>query len=216
MANRMQIPFAVETFEELSGKKVAVPVVGASITITNRETSSAASVFETEAGGSTIIPTTDANGRIVGWLEENPYNIVATGGTPAIAPTSFAWDAVTGKGVGRIGIKAVKTIDLEEEAVTTEKIAPKAVTDAKVATNRALVTTNNSYVNKTFTKAEIEAGIEPSSSRMAIVVVKLLAITSIGGVAVLIGENTPFLVPPGQKWKSNPAGASYETWTLLL
>lgn len=69
------------------------------------------------------------------------------------------------------------------------------------------------YVVKSFTKAEAEAGVEPSATRMAAVVVGNAAGTfSIGGVTIP-GLQSTYLVPPGQKWKSTQA---QEVATLLL
>jgi hypothetical protein len=58
-----------------------------------------------------------------------------------------------------------------------------------------------------YTKAEAEAGVEPSSSRMAFIRFNLeLKTLTIGGV--LIGDTPALgtvLVPPGQKWKGTTA-----------
>ena len=63
------------------------------------------------------------------------------------------------------------------------------------------------YVTKIFTKAEAEAGVEPSATRMAFVI---LAPTSeseifVGGELITLNSGKipwPLLVPPGQKWKT--------------
>lgn len=100
MVARIQIPFAVETQVEISAQKVVAPVVGATITVKNRETKAPVSIFAAETGASTIpSPVTDENGNIPGWLEEGSYIITVSGGSPAISPVEKPWDAVSGEGV---------------------------------------------------------------------------------------------------------------------
>lgn len=114
---RVQIPFAVETEAEVSTTKVVVPVVGATVTVANRETSESVSVFAAETGGSVISsPITDAHGNIPGWLTAGPYTLTISGGTPSIAPINTAWDAVSGR-AGSIG-----TPLLAESAVSLTKL----------------------------------------------------------------------------------------------
>ena len=90
-ANRVQFPFVVDTVEEnpeSSGKFVSRPVVGASVTIENRVTAKPATVYGTETEPGAIVPTTDTNGKITGWIEEGAYKITVTGGKPFIAVTT--------------------------------------------------------------------------------------------------------------------------------
>lgn len=70
---------------------------------------------------------------------------------------------------------------------------------------------------KAYSEAEAVAGVAPSATRMAYVVFKGgSGSLEIGGVKMLNlsgGVVTMYLIPPGQKWKSN---AALETQTLLL
>lgn len=120
MANRISIPFVVDTLEENpveSGKFVSRPVVGASVTITNRVSEAAVTVYGTEKEPGAIVPTTDSNGRINGWVEEGAYTIKVTGGKPFIAATTYNWDALSGRGIenGRIGLESVWKDDLRKD-----------------------------------------------------------------------------------------------------
>jgi len=68
---------------------------------------------------------------------------------------------------------------------------------------------------KSYSKAEAEAGVEPSATRAATVVFTSVASLTIGGVAMGGGgaAYVPYPVPPGQKWKLTVAT---EAQTLLL
>lgn len=120
MANRIQIPFVVDTLEENpseSGKFVSRPVVGASVTIKSRTSEGAVTVYGTEKEAGAIVPTTDSNGRINGWVEEGAYTITVTGGKPFIAATVYNWDALSGRGIenGRVGPESIWKGDLRKD-----------------------------------------------------------------------------------------------------
>lgn len=120
MANRIQIPFVVDTLEEnpsSSGKFVSRPVVEATVVVNSRVTGASVSVYATENGTSTIPPTTDANGRINGWLPEGAYLIEVSGGKPTIATTTYAWDALSGRGIedGRVGVESIWKASLRKD-----------------------------------------------------------------------------------------------------
>lgn len=118
--NRIQIPFVVDTLEENppeEGKLVSVPVVGATVVITSRTGGPTPVVYGTEKEVGAVVPTTDTNGRINGWLEEGAYTIRVTGGKPFIAATEYAWDALSGRGIEnpRIGSEVVWRKDLRKD-----------------------------------------------------------------------------------------------------
>lgn len=120
MANRIQIPFVVDTLEEnpeSSGKFVSRPVVGASVTIKSRTSEAAVTVYATEKEAGAIVPTTDSNGRINGWVEEGAYTITVTGGKPFIAATVYNWDALSGRGIEnpRVGAESIWKGDLRKD-----------------------------------------------------------------------------------------------------
>lgn len=121
MANRISIPFVVDTLEENpteSGKFVSRPVVGATVTVKSRISESPVTVYGTEKEAGAIVPTTDSNGRINGWVEEGSYTITVTGGKPFIATTTYAWDALSGRGIenGRVGAESIWRSDLRKDA----------------------------------------------------------------------------------------------------
>jgi microcystin-dependent protein len=120
MANRVAIPFVVDTLVEgleEDGKLFNTPVVGASVTIKSRTSEAAVTVYGTEKEAGAVVPTTDSNGRINGWVEEGAYSITVTGGKPFIAATTYAWDALSGRGIenGRVGAESIWKSDLRKD-----------------------------------------------------------------------------------------------------
>jgi microcystin-dependent protein len=118
MANRIELPFVVDCLVEISeGKFASTPVVGATVTIKRRTSELAVSVYETEKGEVAIVPTTDREGRIQGWVEEGAYTITVTGGIPYIAATEYAWDALSGRGIEnpRVGEGVIWRKDLRKD-----------------------------------------------------------------------------------------------------
>jgi hypothetical protein len=75
------------------------------------------------------------------------------------------------------------------------------------------------YAAKTFTKAEAEAGVEPSATRPATVAVAGLTeaeFVTVGGATAgmfTITASATVFVPPGAKWKTK---TSVTAWTILL
>jgi microcystin-dependent protein len=119
-ANRVQIPFVVDTLEEnpeSSGKFASRPVVGATVTIKSRTSESAVTVYGTEKEAGAIVPTTDSNGKINGWVEEGAYTITVTGGKPFIAATVYNWDTLSGRGIEnpRVGEGVIYRKDLRKD-----------------------------------------------------------------------------------------------------
>ncbi len=123
--NRIQLPFVVDTLEENpveSGKFVSRPVVGATVIIKHRDSEAAVVVSAVEGEESPIVPTTDSNGRINGWVEEGAYIITVSGGKPFIASQKMAWDALSGRGIenGRVGAESVWKGDLKKDTNTND------------------------------------------------------------------------------------------------
>ena len=115
--HRCQIPFVVDTLEENpegSGKLVSRPVVGATVVVENRVKAESVVVYAVEnpEESGTVVPTTDSNGRIHGWLKEGSYTIKVTGGTPYIAPTTIAFEALSGRGVEYTNVEAITLTEL--------------------------------------------------------------------------------------------------------
>lgn len=120
-ANRIEIPFVCDTLEEnpeSSGKFVSRPVVGATVIVKSRTSEASVTVYGTEKESAPVVPTTDTNGRINGWVEEGAYTITVTGGKPFIAATTYSWDALSGRGIenGRVGSESVWRSDLRKDA----------------------------------------------------------------------------------------------------
>lgn len=119
-ANRIQLPFVVDTLEENPegmGKFVSRPVVGATVTVKSRTSEASVTVYGTEKEAGAVVPTTDSNGRINGWVEEGAYTVTVTGGKPFIAATTYAWDALSGRGIenGRVGSESIWRADLRKD-----------------------------------------------------------------------------------------------------
>lgn len=111
MANtqRVQITIAFQ-YLNATGKLIPAPV-GTAVTVTDRNTLSAATVYTAATGGTTIVsPITDANGYVgngtlTGWVIEGSYTITCAavpGATPAYPGASVGWEAVRGDGVESI------------------------------------------------------------------------------------------------------------------
>jgi microcystin-dependent protein len=116
-ANRVQISFVCDTLVEADAHLVSAPVVGASVTIAKRTGGGPPTVYEKETGSGATVPTTDSNGRINGWVEEGAYTLTVTGGTPYIAATQYAWDALSGRGIehSRVGEGSIWRSDLRQD-----------------------------------------------------------------------------------------------------
>lgn len=83
-----------------------LPAVGASAQV-NIRNSVAATVFSGETGGTTVTNplTTDANGRIEGWVDEGSYDIVISGS--GITTYTQRFEANRGDGTTKIGDGAI-------------------------------------------------------------------------------------------------------------
>jgi hypothetical protein len=86
---RTEIPIVV--IDPATGNAVS----GASVTVVNRATSSNATIYAGETGGTTAANprTTDANGRLTGWVERGPYRLDITGSS--LTSYSKNWDSAT-------------------------------------------------------------------------------------------------------------------------
>lgn len=118
--NRIQLNFVVDTLVEdpsEDGKLFSTPVVGASVTIKSRTSEITPVIYGTEKEAGAVIPTTDSNGRINGWIEEGAYTITVTGGKPFIAKTEYNFDALSGRGIenGRVGSESIWRADLRKD-----------------------------------------------------------------------------------------------------
>jgi hypothetical protein len=136
---RVRIPLTVETHvsvkKEPSGAATVVEAVsGASISGTNRVTSAAAKFYSTETSETPVVsPVTDENGNIPYWIEEGAWTITAEGGTPSIAPVTYSFDALSGRGTSKIATGAVVGSMLANEAVGTAQLAKEGVVASKIA-----------------------------------------------------------------------------------
>jgi hypothetical protein len=123
MATRVEIPIVV-----LNDQSPYNPVAGASCTITDRSTAKTVTVFSDSGatnGELTQPLTSDAAGRISGWLPRGAYECTVT--VPGRTPYSEPFDAAPGKDGG------IDTAWIAGEAVTGEKIS-STVKDAAAAT----------------------------------------------------------------------------------
>jgi hypothetical protein len=112
---------------------------------------------------------------------------------------------------------AGKPASSEEPKVTTALSELQTILNGKIGTvnietGKALVATANNYsAIVTYTKAEAEAGVEPSTTRMAVVLLSEPKATNassvfVGGQQVgkigIASSSVTALVPAGQKWKT--------------
>ena len=84
---RTEIPFVV--IDPATGNAV----VGASLAVTARSTGLPSTIYAGEFGGTTVTNprTTDAFGRVTGWLERGSYNLTISGGS--LTTYVKAWDS---------------------------------------------------------------------------------------------------------------------------
>jgi len=108
--------------------------------------------------------------------------------------------------LAQVEVKA-KATKIETANITDKR--PRAVVP---------VASGQLYASHTYTKAQGEAGVEPSANRTAVVTLALSGSGSIsvGGESITVASGTTpwtVLVPPGQKWKTNQETVSN---TILL
>jgi hypothetical protein len=123
------------------------------------------------------------------------YSEGATGARPAAGQSNRFWkDTTTG-------------ILYHDTGAEWEQLIVAAQNGAHQAIN-----TGNAYTNKKYSKAEAEAGVKPSATRAALVVLSAsagLSAASVDGVEVVetggVWKNVTFLVRPGGTWKANEA-----------
>lgn len=121
--------------------RVAIPIVvldstgapksGASVTAKKRSDGTNATVYQNETGGTTVANpmSTDALGRVAGWLERGAYNLVVTGSgitgftepfdaAPAgDATLDSAWPAAGSIDATAIGTGAVTTAEILDATI---------------------------------------------------------------------------------------------------
>lgn len=119
------------------------------------------------------------------------------------------------KGAGATPVSSLVLAYILVPALATSIVA--ANIENVVSQMGLAIASGQKWVWKTYTKAEMEAGVEPSATRTA-QIAPTIAIASIGGVAVPPAATAaaPFLIPPGQKWKVAAPPATAEVGTLLL
>lgn len=88
------------------------PMVGASVLVSNRVGGAPATVYGAETGGGTLPNplTTDANGRIEGWVDPGSYNLQVSGA--GITTYTQPYEAVRGDGVTNISVGAIDIAQL--------------------------------------------------------------------------------------------------------
>jgi hypothetical protein len=158
---------------------------------------------QAKAGETFTLPAATTANQMIG-----VYNVVA--GTPIKVTTSggalIFGDFLTG----------VATIQLTVyQHVIFQSVGGNWLIIAGEPKNEA------AYASKGYSKAQVEAGVEPSASRRALVTI--LGVIASGEVVVTGGESTAskftttssatVLVPAGQKWKST---VEVTTGTILL
>lgn len=132
--SRVRIPLSIESHKTVSGTVCIVPVSGATIAGTNRVTAASCKFYTTETSETPVAsPVTDENGNIPYWVEEGAWNITVEGGSPSIAPVTYGWDGLSGRGTVKIAAGAVTSSMLANEAVGTAQLAKEGITTAKFA-----------------------------------------------------------------------------------
>lgn len=152
-------------------------VAAADVTVTLRS-GGAAPIYAGETGGTQLSNpvTTDANGRIPGWLDEGSYTVRVVGAT--ITTYTRALEVIRGDGVGKVAPGVVTNAHMVATSLTSAKILDSNVTGAKIA---ALQVTNAKLADDAASnRTLIDAGAdEPAFATDAVTTGKLadLAVT---------------------------------------
>lgn len=113
------------------------PVVGAAVTVTDRDTLNPATVYQAETGASTYTSVvTDSGGNVPGWVDPGSYKIqVASVGAFAGATVNF--EAVRGDGVTNLAANSVGSAQIQSGSVGLSALVA-AVAQALVPTGTVL------------------------------------------------------------------------------
>lgn len=162
-------------------------------------------LYVMEKEGSTLTLPTPTLNRMIGITCASSINAVKV-----TAVSGKIFSGLNQAGATTVEVTKAETIIVEATGANWVRIAGEEKPEAK-------------YVIKTYTKAEIEAGVEPSATRRAEVIIYppssgVFVFNGIGGVVTpVVPANTPFIVPPGQTWKGTVSlAATMEAATLLL
>ena len=114
-------------------------VNSAEVTIQTRPSGGSATVWDAETGGSPITQplSSDAQGRVTGWLDRGRYQAVIE--YPDTSTTTVYFDSTPGEDgaitAAWLGTGAVTTTKIGDDAVTQDKIADNAVGDVQLSAN---------------------------------------------------------------------------------
>ena len=153
-------------------------IVGASVAVKLRATGVSAVVYAAETGATTVANprTSDANGRVSGWVDRGAYQFDISG-TGLTSYTEF-WDAATSSDGGLdtawLAASSVTTVKLDTGAVTTAKLAADAVTFDKAALvpfcaiyRNAAWTTTTGFDTAPFDAVTSDNGVATTGTAMA-------------------------------------------------
>lgn len=103
------------------------PVVGVQVSVVDRTTGNAATVYSSETGTGVISSlVTDSGGNVPGWVNSGSYTIVVAA-QGSFAGASINFDAVRGDGVTRIAPGTVTTPTIALEVVDYPQLTPDVV-----------------------------------------------------------------------------------------
>lgn len=197
---RVEVPVVVTT-TDAQGKLVRVS--GATVTV-NIRGGGLATVYAASTGGTTTPNplTSDADGRVEGWVERGAYDVLVTG--IGLSPYTHRFDAAPA-GDGSIDTAwltdaSITAPKLASSAVTSTAIAAGAVTSAKMATDSVGST---AIAANAVTSTKIQDGAVTTSKILdqAVTAAKLApGVTPGTGVIIPAGAIFPFagnIVPDG-------------------
>lgn len=131
---RTEIPLVVQD-------AAGAPVSGATVNITIRGSGGTpATIYSTESGSGTLSNplTTNASGRIDGWLDEGQFSVTVSGGS--ITTYTQPWDSVSGGPTSKHGLATIGNVGASSEAGVL-------LNDALMYRNGALsIRTNSAFI----------------------------------------------------------------------
>ncbi len=150
-------------------------VVGASVAVKDRVTGSPSTVYAAETGATTVTNprTTDAYGRVAGWIERGSYQFDISG-TGLVSYTEYYESSPGGDGTidtNWITSGAVTTAKLADEAVTADKTAPHPYVELRRLTNQTVADNTFATIGQTagytWTDAAFDNGVATTGTALA-------------------------------------------------
>lgn len=163
-------------------------VVGASVAVKDRVTGNSSTVYAAETGATTVTNprTTDAYGRVAGWIERGSYQFDISG-TGLVSYTEYYESSPGGDGTidtNWITSSAVTTAKLADDSVTADKLAPKPYAELRRLTNQNVADNTFAGIGQTagytWTDSAFDNGVATTGTALANVANGTIALNRVG------------------------------------